>query len=145
MDLFNTEKRQGVYDYLQTDKGRKSIQVFTTGLMGELKKTRQRDTNDVGATMELIDKVLLSVKLSKTFDYAIIPKSTCKQLLDLMRDIMRMKALKMALYVFKGDNDLSQDVQKALYFTLTGEVMTTATANGYFNFLDQPLYMTVVI
>ena len=141
MDLFSTEKRQAVYDYLETDKGRKSIEVFTRGLMSHLKRALRNDEKDVGFILEAIDKVVLTVKFSKQFDYAVVEKQTCAILLEYIREIINLKVLKVALYVFQGDNDLSINVQKALFFTLTGHAYTIATANAYFGFLDQTIMM----
>ena len=143
MDLFSTKKRRAVYEYLETEKGIASINVYLGGLMHELKKTKSSDTHDVGQIMVLMDKVILSCKLSKSFDYQIIDKEACKTLLSMTRDIMRFKALKVALYVFKGDRDISENVQRALFFTLTGEDLTINDADAYYKFLNETLYMTI--
>ena len=145
MDLFSTEKRQAVYQYLETNKGIAIINQYLEGLTHGLKKIKSSDTHDVGQIMILMDKVILTCKLSKSFDYQIIDKPTCKTLLSLIRDIMRFKALKVALYVFKGDRDISENVQRALFFTLTGEDLTIHNADAYYKFLDEPLYMTITL
>ena len=143
MDLFSTEKHQAVYEYLETEKGLKSLQVFKRGLMSELKKIITENVKDVGTTLAVIDKVVISVKMSKAFDYKIFSKTDCVQLLELVRQIMNIKVLKVALYVFSGKTELSTDVQRALFYTLTGKQYTIVTADSTFKFMDERIYLNL--
>lgn len=142
IDLFTLHEIEA---YIDSEKGKKTIEVFVSSLKREIYKMNNATVKNMDALCTLIDKIILSVKISKTLIYRPIDKETCDNLIASYQSLLRDKSVKMHFYIFVDTTDLSIPMQQALIYTLTGKAYDIKDLDNRINFLNNKIEMEIFI